>query len=95
MSQSYVTYGVYTAFHEPYEKIINESSGESGPVIDSTLELDLETVMNEFPDETLVYMSNKMNIGMDDEKREKEYNCFKVWKQRKEVNDIITLMIYN
>ena len=32
----------------------------------------------EFPDETLIYMSNKMEIGLDDEKREKEYECFKV-----------------
>ena len=41
-------------------------------------ELDLETCLNEFPDETLIYLSDKYSIGIDDERREKEYNCFKV-----------------
>ena len=44
----------------------------------STIELDLENLALEFPDETLIYMSNKMEIGLDDEKREKEYECFRV-----------------
>jgi len=49
---------------------------ETGPDL-STIELDLENLAMEFPDETLIYMSNKMEIGLDDEKREKEYECFK------------------
>ena len=50
---------------------------EAGPDL-STIELDLENLALEFPDETLIYMSNKMEIGLDDEKREKEYECFRV-----------------
>ena len=47
----------------------------------STIELDLENLATEFPDECLIYMSNKMEIGLDDEKREKEYECFRVsWR---------------
>ena len=52
--------------------------GEDACGLGGMAELDLETCLSEFPDETLVYMSDKMLIGMDDEKREKEYNCFKV-----------------
>ena len=52
--------------------------GEDACGMGGMAELDLETCLSEFPDETLVYMSDKMLIGMDDEKREKEYNCFKV-----------------
>ena len=53
---------------------------EAGPDL-STIELDLENLALEFPDETLIYMSNKMEIGLDDEKREKEYECFRVsWR---------------
>ena len=50
---------------------------ETGPDL-STIELDLENLAMEFPDECLIYMSNKMEIGLDDEKREKEYECFRV-----------------
>jgi len=49
---------------------------DAGPDL-STIELDLENLALEFPDETLIYMSNKMEIGLDDEKREKEYECFR------------------
>ena len=54
--------------------IVGEDAGGLGGMA----ELDLEKILGEFPDETLVYMSDKMLIGMDDEKREAEYNCFKV-----------------
>lgn len=56
------------------EKVEEE---ETGPDL-STIELDLENLAMEFPDEVLIYMSNKMEIGLDDEKREKEYECFRV-----------------
>ena len=49
-----------------------------GPEMGGDLELDLEQLAQEFPDETLVFLSNKMEIGLDNEKREKEYNAFKV-----------------
>ena len=54
--------------------IVGENAGGLGGMA----ELDLEKILGEFPDETLVYMSEKMLIGMDDEKRESEYKCFKV-----------------
>ena len=55
--------------------IVGESGDMGGFGIN---ELDLETCLQEFPDETLVYLSDKYSIGIDDERREKEYNCFKV-----------------
>jgi len=53
-----------------------EEEEDTGPDL-STIELDLENLALEFPDECLIYMSNKMEIGLDDEKREKEYECFR------------------
>ena len=55
----------------------------------STIELDLENLAMEFPDECLIYMSNKMEIGLDDEKREKEYECFRVSSPHLTVTSIL------
>ena len=52
--------------------------GETGEVLGGDMELDIEQLLQDFPDETLIYMSEKHCIGFDDEKREREYNAFKV-----------------